>query len=93
MAAKPKRVDAIADVSDKLPPMLKKWERAKLQKLSQNLKDMSQRMIASIHPVTGSPALQGMLPEYVINKADKHLLLIQGVRSAIDVALDALVTV
>ena len=90
VTAKPKRVDAIADVSDKLPPMLEAWERMKLQKLSQNLKDMSQRMTASIDLVTHSPALQEMVPEYVINKADQHLLLIQGVRSAIDVALDAL---
>ena len=70
--------------------MLEAWERMKLQKLSQNLKDMSQRMTASIDLVTHSPALQEMVPEYVINKADQHLLLIQGVRSAIDVALDAL---
>ena len=51
---------------------------------------MSQRMIASIDLVTGSPALQEMVPEYVINNADKHLLLIQGVRSDIDIALHEL---
>ena len=90
VTAKTKRVDAIADVSDKLPPMLSALERAKLQKLSQDLKDMSQRMIASIDLVTGSPALQEMVPEYVIKNADKHLLLIQGVRSDIDIALHEL---
>ena len=90
VTAKPKPVDAIADVSDKLPPMLEAWERAKLQKLSQNLKDLSQRMTGSIDIVTHSPALQEMVPEYVINKAEHHFLLIQAVRSAIDVALDAL---
>ena len=47
-------------------------------------------MTASIDIVTHSPALQEMVPEYVINKAQHHFLRIQGVRSAIDVALDAL---
>ena len=47
-------------------------------------------MTGSIEIVTHSPALQEMVPVYVINKAQHHVLLIQGVRSAIDVALDAL---
>lgn len=47
---------------------------------------MSQKLIASIARIKGE-ALEGMVPKYVINKADQHLLLIQGERSAIDIAL------
>ena len=47
---------------------------------------MSQKLIASIARIKGE-ALEGMVPEYFINKADEHLLLIQGERSAIDIAL------
>ena len=47
-------------------------------------------MTGSIEIVTHSPALQEMVPVYVVKKAQHHVLLIQGVRSAIDVALDAL---
>ena len=67
----------------------RKKEIQPLQKLSQKLKDMSQKLTASIARIKGE-ALEGMVPEYIINKAEEHLLLIQGVRSDIDIALHEL---
>ena len=50
---------------------------------------MSQKLIASIARIKGE-ALEGMVPEYIINKAAEHLLLIQGEQSVIDIALQYL---
>ena len=86
--ARPKRAATIADVSeDNGPPMLKCGEKSKIKRLSQSFKELIQKMSVSIKRITDEH-LQEMVPKWVIEKANQHLLLIQSEESAAAIVLE-----
>ena len=92
VTARPKDVVPSADVSH--TPVyfhykLKRSQISILQKLSQKLKVVLQKLIDSFTRIE-EKAIEEIVPLYLINKGYEHLTLIQAERSAIDFALQHL---
>ena len=91
LKGRPKDVVANADVSHARPYLYKLEKRriTPLQKLSQKLKVVHQKLIDSFTRIE-EKAIEEIVPLYLINKGYEHLTLIQAERSAIDFALQHL---
>ena len=92
VTARPKDVVPSADVSHAPPCFfykLRPHQISRLQKLSQKLKVVLQKLIDSFTRIE-EKAIEEIVPLYLINKGYEHLTLIQAERSAIDFALQHL---